>query len=370
MSSESSTHRASAEYVDMTPYWVLFLVFASTALLTKEQSHQRSAVGFLVTGLILTLMIGLRYQVGGDWTAYDEIFHRLAGLKFFTAIRSIEPAYALINWEAANAGLELWSVNLLCALIFTYGFLTFCRDQPNPALAVLVGIPYLVIVVAMGYTRQSAALGLICLALKYYSRESIARMAISLAAAVMFHKSAIIVIPFFALASSRRRILTFILLGVIGVLTYYLFVSASLDRLFTTYVSARYSSSGAGIRIAMNLLPAGVYLLFWRRFVLDREQRRLWTIFSIAALFALVGLLLTPSSTAVDRISLYLIPLQVFVLARVPLVFSGNVNASVALKVSVIIYSAAIQFTWLNYADNSRAWVPYKNYLTDVWRNE
>jgi hypothetical protein len=347
----------------MIPYWVLFLAFAFPAQLTNEQSRQRTTVGFLAAGLILITTIGLRREVGGDWTAYDAIFNRLAGLNLVTALGSIEPAYALLNWGAANAGLEMWSVNLLCACIFTYGFLIFCRDQPNPTLAVLVGIPYLVIVVAMGYTRQGAALGLVMGALTYYSRGSIVRMAFSLAAAVMFHKSAIIVIPFIALASSQRRALTIVLLGVIAGLTYYLFVSATLDRLVTSYVTARYSSSGAGIRIAMNLIPASIYLLFWRRFQLDRDQRRLWMIFSAGSFVALLLLLTTPSSTAVDRVSLYLIPLQLFVLSRAPLVFSGGVNASAALKFAVILYSAAVQFVWLNYADNVSAWLPYRSYL-------
>lgn len=347
----------------MIPYWVLFGVFAFPAALNKERSRQHTLLGFLAAGLILTIMIGLRLKVGGDWYAYDQIFHRLQLLNLGTAFNSIDPAYALMNWGAANAGLEMWSVNLLCACIFTYGFLMFCWDQPNPTLAVLIGIPYLVIVVAMGYTRQGAALGLVMAALTNYSRGSIVRMAFNLAVAVMFHKAAIIVIPLIALASSRQRLLTIVLLGVIAGVTYYLFVSASMDRLVTNYITARYNSSGAGIRIAMNLVPASIYLLFWRRFPLDRDQRRLWMIFSAGSFAALLLLFTTPSSTAVDRVSLYLIPLQLFVLSRVPLVFSKGVNASVALKSAVILYSAAVQFVWLNYADNARAWVPYRSYL-------
>lgn len=34
----------------------------------------------------------------------------------------------------------------------------------NPLLAILVAVPNLIIVVAMGYTRQAAAIGLICFA--------------------------------------------------------------------------------------------------------------------------------------------------------------------------------------------------------------
>jgi len=347
----------------MIPYWILFLIFAFAALLTNEQSRQRSLVGFLAAGLILTIMIGLRFKVGGDWYPYTRIFQSLRLMNLGTALDSIEPGYALINWGVGHSGLDMLYVNLLCACIFTYGFLGFCRDQPNPTLAVLVGIPYLVIVVAMGYTRQGAALGLVMAALTSYSRGSIVRMAFYLAAAVMFHRSAIIVIPLIALAASRRRVLTVVLLGLIAGVMYYLIVSASLDRLFASYVTARYDSSGAGIRIAMNLIPASIYLLFWRRFPLDRDQRRLWMIFSAGSFVALLLLLITPSSTAVDRAALYLIPLQLFVLSRVPLVFSGGVKASNALKTVVILYSAAIQFVWLNYADNAGQWVPYRSYL-------
>jgi len=349
----------------MIPYWLLFAVFAFPAALTKEQSRQRTLLGFLISAIVLTVMIGLRKHVGGDWNAYDEIFHRLRLLSMTTSLTTIDPAYAFVNWWTGNAGLGVWFVNLVCAAIFTYGFLIFCREQLNPALAILVGIPYLVIVVAMGYTRQGAALGLVMAALTYYFRGATVRMAMNLTLAIMFHKSAVIVIPLVALASSRRRALTFLLLGVVGGVTYYLFVSSSLDRLVANYVAAGYSSSGAAIRIAMNLVPATIFLLFWRRFQLSRDQLRLWTIFSVGSFVALGLLLTTPSSTAVDRISLYLIPLQIFVLSRVPRVFSKTANASVGLKFAIIMYSAAVQFTWLNYAENSSAWVPYNSYLTD-----
>ena len=86
-------------------------------------------------------------------------------------------------------------------------------------------------------------------------------------------------------------------------------------------------------------------------------------------LFVALGLLLaSPSSTAVDRSSLYLIPLQLFVLSRVPLAFSNKPTPSVFLKIAVILYSMVVQFIWLNYADNARDWVPYHNYLSDMIR--
>jgi hypothetical protein len=218
-------------------------------------------------------------------------------------------------------------------------------------------------VVAMGYTRQAAALGLVMLALLSYFRGATIRMTVFAALAVTFHRSAVIVIPLIGMASSRKGILTIALLAASAGLTYWVLVSQSLDRLFTNYVHARYNSAGAGIRIAMNLIPAAIFLLLAKRFSLSREERRLWTIFSIASFAALILYLTTPSSTAVDRLALYLIPLQIFVLSRAPVALSNSQASQVIIRFGVIAYSLAVQFTWLNYADNAQAWIPYDNYL-------
>jgi hypothetical protein len=64
---------------------------------------------------------------------------------------------------------------------------------------------------------------------------------------------------------------------------------------------------------------------------------------------------LVPSTAALDRIALYLIPLQLAVLSRPKSIFP---NEGIGTFL-VILYCAAIQFTWLNYAHHARFWVPY-----------
>lgn len=347
----------------MLAYWLLFGIFALAATFTHEHWQQKAHLSWYAAGAFLILMIGLRRHVGGDWGTYQRMFDQLRYLNTFYALKVVDPGFKLLNLEAARLGLGVWAVNLVCAAIFTYGLLRFCRDQTSPFLGLLVAIPYLVIVVAMGYTRQAAALGLIMLALCYYFRGAILQMAICAALAVTLHKSAVIVIPLIAMASSRKSILTIALLGVTAALTYWLFVSQSLDRLVANYVHARYSSTGAGIRIAMNILPASLFLLLSNRFSFSREEKRLWTIFALGSFVALFLYLTTPSSTAVDRLALYLIPLQIFVLSRAPLALSDKQVSQVAIKVGVIAYSIIVQFIWLNYADNAKAWIPYDNYL-------
>jgi len=61
----------------MLPYWsiLLFLAFGSFlhdgTFIPKVKSYRNVFLLFAV--ILITLMIGLRYKVGGDWPTYDEI---------------------------------------------------------------------------------------------------------------------------------------------------------------------------------------------------------------------------------------------------------------------------------------------------------
>ena len=143
-------------------------------------------------------------------------------------------------------------------------------------------------------------------------------------------------------------------------LFYYLFIEDSLNRLSYTYLEREYQSEGAATRVAMNALPAGLFLLIRHRFPMTRGERRLWTNMALLALGFIVLLLLSPSSTAVDRMALYIIPLQIVVLSRLPDVLQSRKSREITL--GVVAYSAAVQFVWLNFAGHAEAWVPYQIY--------
>lgn len=347
----------------MLPYWVLFSLFAAGAVQYPTDYRKRIQGGpvLFAAGVATVLMIGLRFEVGGDWLNYVDILEEVGRSDFWEGVWKQEPGYGLLNWLSARAGLEIWAVNLACALIFTWGLVRFARRQPNPWLAIVVAVPYLIIVVAMGYTRQAVAIGFILAGLAVLE-QGMLRFSIYLAFAVMFHKSAVVVLPLVALSASYRRFVTVgILLGS-TVILYYAFVQASVDRLMTVYVQAAYASQGAGVRVAMNLPPALIFLLFQRRFTLSEQERKLWRNFSLAGVAALAMLEFTSATTAVDRLALYIIPLQMFVLSRLPFAFHGKRGPSAAITLMVIAYSATIEFVWLNYAANAPSWLPYQFY--------
>ena len=191
-------------------YWLLFLGPAYWAITrhTPKKTTFKLDAKYLpgiwkVVFMLLTLLIGLRHEVGGDWRTYFEQIEGLQGGSFSDALTSKDPAYSVLAWLAIQFGAGVYLVNLVCAIFFVSGLIVFCRSQPNPWLALAVAVPYMVIVVAMGYTRQGVAIGIVMLGLVALSQSNNLRFVLWIGLAAAFHKSAIILLPLAVLAMIR-----------------------------------------------------------------------------------------------------------------------------------------------------------------------
>jgi hypothetical protein len=348
-------------------YWLLFLVPAFLAVsrlrpVAPPVAGKRWPDLWRVMFLMLVLMIGLRHRVGGDWSTYIINVAATANLTLVEAVAYGDPGDSVLNWIASQSGLGIYLVNSLYAILFIWGLLVFCRNQPRPWLALTVAVPYLITVVAMGYSRQGVAIGLSMLGLVALKNKSVFKFLLWIALAATFHKSAVILVPLAAVAGTRRRVLMLFWIGATAVFLFVLLLQEKINAWAEHYLVAEYESSGAAIRIAMNALPAALFLLLRKRFQLPKAQRIFWTWMALGALMFVPLLYISPSSTAVDRVALYWIPLQLFVWSRVPDVMGRSGSVSAGWVYAVVGYSAAVYFVWLFFAANAHHWLPYQFY--------
>ena len=345
----------------MIPYWLLFAYFFFGAVMsnTSETGRQPSLAPMLIGTLLVTLMIGLRFEVGADWFTYQFLFDFAGRADIGRLIRIGDPGYQVLDWGLQQLGFGFWSVNFVCAAIFSWGLLRFARVQADPWLALVVAVPYLVIVVAMGYTRQGVAIGIIMAGLASLQRGgSLPRFAVYVAFAALFHRTAVAVFPLVVFAADRNRLLNLLAGVAVSILLYDLFLADSVDQFVSNYIVREYNSQGAAIRVVMNLVPATIFLLFKTRFRYLPRDENMWRNFSLAAWLFLGLLLVVPSSTAVDRLALYIIPLQLAVLSRLPRAF----GSSGLLRLGVMAYSGLVLFVWLTFAKHADYWLPYQFY--------
>jgi hypothetical protein len=349
----------------MLPYFLIFLLAAYFALAAPSDAPLRGAGygAFILFAILLALMIGFRWRVGGDWSWDTQRMIRLGDADFIDYTKVADPGYAFLMWLGAQTGLNIWFVHLLAGGIFAYGLWRFCLDQVNPWLCMVIAIPYLVIVVAMGYDRQAVAIGFVMLAMVAIRHRSMAGFAGSMALATTMHLTALTLMPVFLLGSRLNKLWAVIIASPFFIVGYYYSLQDSLhqkaEKLMSGYIEAGYSSSGAAARIAMNALPAFLYFVFRSRLKLEDDERRFLDVLALIAL-AFVGLLyVSPSSTAVDRMALYLIPIQLLVLGHLPLALARTRADFKLLAAGIVVYSAAVMFVWLNFAVDASAWVPY-----------
>lgn len=352
----------------MWPYWMMFLVPAAAALMERARSDnkdtrpERPGIGWVAAMIGFTLVVGYRYKVGADWGAYLDQLLRVRGTTLGYVLSIPDPGYQLTNWLSLEAGGDVFTVNLVCGGLLAIGLGSLCQTLPRPWLALAVSVPYLMIVVGMGYSRQGVAVGMGMLGMAALKKHSPLRFMAWTIVGATFHKTAVLLLPITALAGTKNRYWSMVWGAAVTGVAYVLLLEDSVESLYAGYIEAEYQSEGALVRLLMNALPAGILLGMRKRFVLEEAEGALWRWIAIISIALLGILFVSPSSTAVDRVALYMIPLQLVVFSHLPTVLGGSERSNQGWTALVVLYYALVLFVWLNYAAHSRYWLPYRFY--------
>jgi hypothetical protein len=352
----------------MTIYWLLFGFAATMALAYPNRDewikvglgHTLALTVFVVSYFLVAI---LRYQIGGDWLQYEAMYDEIRVGNLGDALRATDPAFGLLMWISARLDLGVYPVNGLCAGLIGYGVLRTAVSTREPWLAMIVALPYLLIVVGMGYLRQASAIGLILIAADSLGKGNRGRTIFYLALAAGFHSTASVVYPLFGYAMTERRKLLALFLGIIGVAAFIGVLAPRLTEFEAGYIAAEYDSGGAFTRLMMSLLPSLYILLRRRYFYANPRTRTIWLGIAMANIAAAVALILSPSSTAVDRMALYFSVIQLVMFGNFADLAGVRMPATMLMRVVVIGLAAAIQTVFLVFATHAFAWVPYQSVL-------
>lgn len=349
----------------MLMYWLLLAYPAVMALAypaRTEQTRQSAGQVLALAGFVLfyTLMAGMRWDVGGDWGNYEEIYDDIALSSLSYAMGVTDPLYGLVNWVSAQFDLDIYFVNGVCAFLLVLGVAQVVGRFRDPWLAVLMAVPYLLIVVGLGYIRQGAAIGLLLMAIAAFDRGKLIRTGVFLLMAIGFHATAIMVIPLFGYSLGTRYRLFAVVVGLATIYAYFAIVVPALDRFNAGYIDQELESTGALTRLLMSFIPSLLLLLRWRHIGGSSRLRPVWISVAIANVLLLLLLFVSPSSTAVDRAGLYFSIAQLLVFGEFRNLLPTPERMTAFVRVLLIGVASAVQVVWLVYATNAEFWVPYK----------
>ena len=184
----------------MAPYIIMNLfvsIFSSKEIFAPKFLNNSLII---LLSLVLIIFVGLRFRVGGDWEPYVLIYQEsnLYSLKSLI-LKEQDALFYTINHFVRITGFENGTVfiNLIAATFIFFSFYRFIKFNNLNLISFVIFYPFIIIVL-MGFLRQSIALGFLFLILSNSINKNIFINILYSLLAGQFHFSGYIflIIPF------------------------------------------------------------------------------------------------------------------------------------------------------------------------------
>lgn len=353
----------------MLIYWLLLALPALAAFMfTREVGDKElptSKVFLIFFVCFYSAVAGARYFTGGDYVTYFLMTEYIRGAPLSYALAFGDPGFEFVSYIMLKIGWDLYGINLFCALALVIGCARLAWRTPAPWIGMMAAVPYILIVIGMGYIRQAAAMGFIMLSLVNFIERGWARGIIYFLFAITLHISSLVVVPIVAAVAARRQPLLLVPVAAIGLIAFFFILSgARMDQFEAGYIDTGYASKGAFIRLLMNFVPAVFFLIYQSKINAPKDEKLLWRLVSWISILFLALLPFTPSTTALDRAGLFFAPLQIFVFGYFLKMVGTRGRMNSIYIFFLILYLIAVQMVWLFFAEYSYLWVPYRSFIT------
>jgi len=315
----------------------------------------------LILLIILILFTGLRFKVGGDWGSYELIYDQIQISHF--SFSNFDSLFYTLNYVVSLIGLKngLILVNLIVSAFVFICFYRFIIANYLNLTSFLIFFPYVIIVI-MGYTRQSIVLGFLFLILSLnLDKKKISTIILAIISG-FFHFSGyflslIIFNNFTKKINKNNNFITF-LIPLIMFLILILFIYINLDPIIDKYIyfQKTFTTTSSLIRNFPILLSCLLFLNFRKYFKNNTKNYNFYFKLSIFGILLYFSTFLF--STISDRLLIYLIPLIVLVFSKLLNYFNSNYSKFIYLF-SLNIFFVFFLLGWFNFSNSGRSWLPY-----------
>jgi hypothetical protein len=336
-------------------YFYIQLMVASllSAIAYKWLSSKSKKILFLFWYIGLSVIVGFRECIGGDWDSYLTIFKNTGNFSEGLLLENYDLGYLFLSLFFKKIKFDIYAVNFVCAVIFISGIMAFIKCADNPYFRLFYSIPQLIIIIGMGYTRQSVAIGFLLIAFYAIKNITVRIFLIIIGSSFHYSLSLILIILIF---KNVKNIIFFVLL-IISII----FLNFNyLESLYENYIISNKESYGGFIRVAMILVSLFGYLSVNK----SVKLKKLDSLFCNN--FTLFGIVFAPLVTifpvAIDRFMIYFLPIQVIFFCTFPNIFHSK-YVRLAMHTVFLVTNFAILVIWQNFGINSHAWFPYRNIL-------
>lgn len=292
---------------------VLAVVVVCAMAAQKSTSRLQSNILYGVMVAMLVLVAGLRDRsVGTDTEYYVRLFGESTTWAYVLArsVQTYEIGYYALNW-VIRAFTDQYHVLLLTiAAIAVAGYVRAIRTLSlNPAISSFVFVALGSYTFFFNGARQGIACAICALAVGPLLKRDLRRFVILVVVAALFHKTALVLLPFYFVLEKSNTLRTNVLyglVGVIGAITLQPFVglASQVDPRYQSFSSV--GSGGGYYTVAFIVLLTTFFLLFKKSVRVDRERyEQFLNMLIFGTVISLVSALARVDPSGVGRIAQY-----------------------------------------------------------------
>src|SRR5699024_9565708 len=330
----------------------LGLLFESVNSITRISYNKKlpNSIYIIPSFMLLFIISAFRGDFMVDYNNYVEIFDTINLLSFVDSFKSginIEFGYILLNRVIGiftNNPVYLFAVT---TLIILYGFYhQFNRYSVNIWLSVLMFATAGSYYASFNITRQILAVAIVFIGSKYLYERKFFKYMLFVFLAFLFHKSALIMIPFYFILNFRVNLRNLTLFAVCSfvLLFLFLFILSFLQNLgiYDNYTSQAYGMLG---QAATNVVLPVAFLVFAllniKKLDSNNTMHRIW--FN-ATIFYAVFNILALQIEMVERIGRFFAP---YPLLLIPFLFSKMKNKNLRFIYIMVLVAVLVAYNFV-----------------------
>lgn len=366
-------------------YLFIFFILLFFSLIEISFLNKRSEQFLIIiSGLILILVAGLRYETGGDWDIYtsgfqhtNHFFNLFKGEPLYLNEKvSFEYGYGIFSSIIKQVG---GNIQTIYFIIVTFNVLLLIKTLKQYTKLIIVGlfVYYCILYfhLEMIYTRQSVAVMICFWCLKFIQQKKIYRYLFFVLLASSFHRMALILIPLYFILDRNYRAFYLTIIIVVGSTLLFFHVQWIKNIIFyfanmlgeSFILRAQYYTSedifsvsrGISIGFYLNIILFAI-LLFFRKKISKFEFGNIQFNYFIASLF--VYFYLYEFVEISNRFRLFFL-ISLVVLFPYIIESFGKISNRIACFLAISIYSFMFNYKiFLNFP-SSCAYNPYQNYI-------
>ena len=344
-------------------YYFVFIIPLFFYYISEKLSKNLNKFSLFFVLFIFALFTGSRVEIGGDWGTYLKNYYILGqNFKLYDFNIRSDWGFETLSYFFYTNDQPIFFLNLVISFFNFFCLFLFLKNEKYKWLFMVIAVPFYVIVLQIGFIRQSVAISFILLSMMAIKNKYYLAFLMFMIFGMMFHKSSLLIFIIMILSIDKflsvffRYIIFFIFIGIIIYLS-----RGDFGNLLSNYfINISTESKGAVPRLILVFIPSLIYIFFYKKFNFSLFEKKFFFILSTLT-FLLIPLVFT-YSTLVDRILIYYLPFQLVIFSSMSTLVK-NKNGKKIINYSIISIFILYLFVWLNFSNSSQRWVPYSSFL-------